>query len=468
MLSSISNLVSGQSGINSAQLVADLVAATREPREATIQQKQQLNSARISALASASSSLNTFSEALSTILDGRRFAGDLVSSDGGVATASFIDGQTPKGLPVAMEVKQLASEQRVISRNFTGADAAVGTGTLKLQTSSGSFDVVIGSGNSSLAGLRDAINDAAAGVTAKIVTDNRGTRLVIEGKEGASKGFTITPPATTFLGQPSKLNDFAYPPGNNGGMDLISPATDSIVVVDGVELVNSSNQIENAIEGVRLNLLAASPGKSITISSDTPVATTRDLVNEFIDAFNTLKRGLNTATAAGVDGASGGPLAGNSAIRDMAQRLGRMSSTILSSDGPFRTLADIGVRTARDGTLELDSATFDRAIAADPEAVARMLDPIEPDANHPGIAGTLADVKTALQDKNSPLSLAKTRFEQVNKQLSELREKLDDDIERYEANLTQTFANMDRQLAVLRQTQQYVEQQVSIWNNSDN
>ena len=462
MLSSISNLVSGQSGINSAQLVADLVNATREPREATLNQKQQLNSARISALGSASASLNTFSEALSTILDGRRFAGNLVSSDGGVASASFIDGQTPKGLPVALEVKQLASEQRVISRNFSGPTAAVGTGTLTLQTSSGAFDVSIDSSNDSLVGLRDAINGAKAGVTARIVTDNRGTRLMIAGGEGADQSFSITAsdPAST-------LNDFAYQPGNGTGMTVLAEASDSIVVLDGVELVNSSNMIDNAVEGVKLNLLSAAPGTSITISSDTPVATTRDLVTEFIDAYNTLKKGLNTAAAPGVDGGSGGPLAGNRAIRDMAQRLSRMSSTILSSDGPYRTLADIGVRTERDGTLSLDSVQFDRALAANPDAVAQMLDPVEPDAGHPGLAGTLNDVRTALQDKNSPLSLAKTRFEAVNKQLAELRTKLDEDIDKYQASLQQTFANMDRQLAVLKQTQQYVEQQVSIWNNSN-
>jgi flagellar hook-associated protein 2 len=468
MLSSISNLISGQSGINSAELVAQLVAVTREPREATIDQKQQLNSARISALASASSSLNTFADALSGILDGRRFAGDLVSSNGGIATAAFIDGQTPKGLPVSLEVAQLASEQRVISRNFSGPDAAVGTGTLTLTTSSGAFDIVIDAGNDSLAGLRDAVNAADAGVTAKIVTDNRGTRLVIAGREGADQGFSIAaPPPDPNTGVPSPLADFAYSPGATGAMARVSDAADSIVVIDGIELVNSSNVIDSAIEGVRLDLLSATPGTAITISGDKPVATTRDLVTEFIDAYNTLKRGLNTATAPGSDSASGGPLAGNRAIRDMTTRLARMSSAVLSTDGPFRSLADIGVRTARDGTLELDSPTFDRAMATDPGAVAQMLDPVEPDADHPGIAGTLDAVRTALEDANSPLTLAKARFAQVNKQLAELREKLDDDITRYQANLQQTFSNMDRQLAILRQTQQYVEQQASVWNGSN-
>lgn len=461
MLSSISNLISGSSGINSGQIVADLVAITREPREAAINQKQQLNSARISALGSASSSLNTFADALKGILDGRRFAGDLVSSDGGVATASFIEGQTPKGLPVSMEVRQLASEQKLISRDFSDAAQPVGTGTLQLASSAGNFDVVIDGSNNSLTGLREAINAANAGVTASIVTDNRGARLVITGQDGADQGFTLTAPAA-----PNTLADFSYPASADGGMTALSQAGDSIVVIDGVELVNSTNVIENAIEGVKLNLLSANPGERITISASEPPTTTRELVTEFIDAFNELKKGLNAATAPGLDGAQGGPLAGNRAIRDMAQRLSRISATQLSSDGPFRTLADIGVRTARDGTLELDSAAFDRAIALDPAAVAGMLDPLEPDADHPGIAGVLSDVRDTLQDKDSPLALAKERFEEMNKKLAEMRTDLDEDIERYEANLQQTYANMDRQLATIKQTQQYLEQQISIWNSS--
>ena len=54
----------------------------------------------------------------------------------------------------------------------------------------------------------------------------------------------------------------------------------------------------------------------------------------------------------------------------------------------------------------------------------------------------------------------------MNKQLTEMREKLNTDIERYETSLRQTFSNMDRQLAVLKQTQQYVEQQTKIWNGN--
>ncbi|MEO1045876.1 MAG: flagellar filament capping protein FliD [Pseudomonadota bacterium] len=468
MFDSLSGLIGGQTGVNSAQLVRDLVQVTREPREAQILQRQELNSARISAMASASSSLSTFAEALDTLLDGRRFSGDLISSNATIATVGFIEGQTPQGLPVTVEVDQLASEQRTVSRVFADTDAAVGEGTLTLGTSGGSFDVVIDSSNNSLAGLRDAINDANSGVSATILTDVNGARLVLAGAEGADESFTITTPPTPLLGTPSTLNDFAYPPGADGGMTAVSTAQNSRIFVDGVELNLSSNSVDNAITGVQLNLLAAAPGEPITISGDRPASGVRDLVVEFVEAYNDLREGLNDATRPGLDGASGGPLAGNSAIRDMVRRLGAMSSTLLASEGQYRTLADIGVRTNNDGTLSIDDARLDAVLEDDLDAISAMLDPINPNENNPGLAGVMNDVRDSLQGEDGPLTLAQERFNAISEDLREMLTELDDDIDRYRAQLERTFANMDRQLAVLRSTQSYLDQQISIWNDSEN
>jgi flagellar hook-associated protein 2 len=463
MFESLSNLIGGQTGINSAQIVNDLVNVTREPREAQIRDRQQLNNARISALASASSSLNTFADALTSLLDGRQFAGDLVSSNPAIATVDFASGQLPQGLPATVEVQQLASEQRNVSRTFTDRNAAVGQGTLALATSQGSFDIVIDEQNDSLAGLRDTINASDSGITASILTDVNGARLVLAGAEGGDQSFTLTPPAT-----PGGLADFAYPPGGSGGLSLVSPAANSRVVIDGVTLNLASNQIDNAITGVRLNLLAAAPGDTITISGDRPATGVRDLVTEFVDAFNVLREGLNNATRAGSDANDAGPLAGNSAVRDMVRRLSSMSSTPLAADGPFRTLADIGVRTNNDGTLSIDATRLDAALESNLEAVSRMLDPPNTDAANPGLAGTLNAVRDSLQSSDGALTLAQERFNETSEQLTELLSNLDEDIDRYREQLQRTFSNMDRQLAVLRSTQSYLDQQISIWNDTGN
>src|SRR3546814_18046321 len=68
--SSILTALGAGSGIDTASLVSSLVSATKEPRQAAITNRQTLNSARISALASASSSLDPFAAALNRLLAG--------------------------------------------------------------------------------------------------------------------------------------------------------------------------------------------------------------------------------------------------------------------------------------------------------------------------------------------------------------------------------------------------------------
>jgi len=461
MLAGISNLIGGQSGVNSAQLINDLIAASRGPRDQQINQRNNLNQARISALASASSALNTFATALNELLNGRGFAGELVSSRPDLASVSFITGKLPESLPATVDVRQLASAQRLVSGVVANADTLVGEGTLTLDNANGSFDIVIDATNNSLAGLRDAINASASGVTATILTDKNGARLVFEGQEGADNGFTLTG-----SGGGSALDAYAFPQAGGTGLNSVATAADSIVRIDGIELTNATNQLENAISGVRINLLAAEPDTIFTISGDQPTTTVKNLVSEFVDAYNQLRGGLNAATAAGSAGESGGPLAGNRGIRDMVQALARMTSTMLSSDGPYRTLADIGVKTNNDGTLTIDNARLDAALEADPLAVSRMLEPATPSAANPGLAGTMEAIRETLQSDTGSLTTAQKRLEAIAKDIAKAREKINTDTAFQRRQLETTFTAMDRQLAILRSTQSYLDQQIAVWNNS--
>jgi len=461
MLNGISNLISGQTGINSGQLVDDLVSAARAGRDQQLRQKLSLNQSRISAIGSARSALSTFSKALSELLDGRGFAGELVSSRSDIVSVGFVDGARPQGLPATIEVNQLAAAQRLVSGVYATGDAPVGEGTLTLDTPQGSFAITIDASNNSLGGLRDAINASGSGVTATILTDKTGARLVIEGTEGADNGFTLTGG-----GSGTGLDAFAYPAAGGGGLSLVSAAADSIITVDGIQLVNTGNTIDNAITGVSLSLLTAVPGTKVTVSGDKPTTTIKNLVVEFTDAYNDLRNALNSATAPGTDGASGGPLAGERAVREMKAALARITSTPLAASGDYRTLADIGVRTNRDGTLAVDTVRLDAVLAADPEGVARLLEPTVADANNPGIAGALKAIEDSLDGDTGSLSIAQKKFEAIAKTISEAMEKVDEDSERYRAQLSTAFAAMDRQLAILRSTQSYLDQQVEVWNNN--
>jgi flagellar hook-associated protein 2 len=459
--SGISNLITGFTGVNSAQLVNDLVSAQLQPKQSEVQSKQNLNQARISALASASSALDTFSTALTEVLNGRQFTGNMVSTRGDLVAASFIPGQRPQGLPATVQVSQLAAAQSMVSASSYASGAQVGEGSLTITTASGSFDVTIDSTNNSLAGLRDAINATNSGVTASIVTDNSGSRLVMRGAEGAANSFTVTG-----SGGSAALDAFAFPPVGGAGMNSVTTARDSIIQVNGIQLTNSSNQIDSAVPGVRINLLAAAPGTNVVISGDQPTSTIKDVLNEFVKAYNDLRTALNDATAPGLDGASGGPLAGERAARDMMRAMASLTTKQLNDTGTYRSLADIGVKTNRDGTLTLDSVRFDAALAADPEGIGRMLEPATPTATNPGLAKAFEDIKTSLKSPDGSLVGAQNRLNKIASDLTKLMEKVEEDSERYREQLEKTFAAMDRQLTVLRSTQSYIEQQVSVWTNS--
>lgn len=464
MFGDIANIIGAGSGINSSQVVNDLVNATRVPRESLLVQKENLNGARISAVASASSALDTFATALSDLLNGQGFAGDLVSSNPAIATVGLIDGIRPAGLPATLEVTQVASPQRLVSTAIATSGTPVGEGTLTITTAAGTFDAVIDSSNDSLAGLATAINAAGSGVTASVITDINGSRLVFEGEEGLDNSFSIAASA----GAPATLAAFAYTDAAPGSMTKVSDAANSIIKVDGIEMTNSSNDIDGAITGVRLNLLTADVGNEVTISGDEPTSNVSNLINDFVAAYNQLRSGLNSATAPGLAGASGGPLAGDNGIRDMMRSLSRLTSTALTDNGDYRTLADIGVRTNNDGTLTVDQTRLSAVLDADPDAVARMLEPAVQDDTNPGIAGALQTIRDTLQSPSGSLVTSKERYDTVAESLVTQRERLDASIERYRSQLQTSFSNMDRQLAVINATQSYLTQQIAAWSNTNN
>ncbi|GAA0467006.1 flagellar filament capping protein FliD [Parasphingorhabdus litoris] len=450
MFGNVINSIGAGSGINSSQLVSDLVAASTGVKLSQLNERAQLNNTRISAMAATASALTTFSDAVKETLNGQGFVGELVSSRTELANATVLEDARPEGLPASVEVVQTASAQREVSDVFASASDPIGERTLTITNSGGSFDIVIDAANNSLAGLRDAINASNSGVTASILTDNAGARLVFEAQEGTENSFTIAQG-----GASPALN-----------LTNIATAQDSIIRVDGIELTNSSNAVTGAIPGVQLSLLAAEPGTTFTISGDSEPLDVRSLVTEFVTAYNELRSSLNDATAPGLAGASGGPLAGDRGVREVIRKLSQLTSTPLADSGDFRTLADIGVRTESDGTLSIDDTRLDAALELDSGAIKLMLEPAIVTETNIGLSGALDAISSSLQEENGALSLAQERLDAIRESIEERRVKITDEGDRLREQLESTFAGLERQLSVLRATQSYVQQQFASFDDN--
>lgn len=371
MTSSIGYSLGIGSGIDIRALVDGLAGAARAPKENLISRRESLNQARISAVAEISNAIDGFATALSGLLSGGSLYSQPTVSDSTVLAASAVPGARLGNLSHDIEVLQLAKAQTLESAVFATASDPVGQGTLTLTTAAGNFAVTIDASNDSLDGLATAINGAGAGVTASVVTDTNGARLVLKGGTGEAAAFTLSVPDGTVSG----LERFAYGPTVTGGMTLAQAAQDAIVRLDGVEVRRSANTFKDVIQGVQIDLKKAAPGSTISIGVARPTAAIEQAVNDFTATFNGVMGLIGELTAPGAAG-EGGPLRGDVGVREMQRRLRQLPSAALVSQGTGpKTLAEIGVRTNRDGTLSVDTTRLQKMLADDPQAVEALFNP---------------------------------------------------------------------------------------------
>ncbi len=72
-------------------------------------------------------------------------------------------------------------------------------------------------------------------------------------------------------------------------------AKNALIKIDNVAMSFDKNEITTAIPNLRIDLNKAAPGTTVTIATDQPTSSMADLVQEIVDAYNSLKGGLNTA-----------------------------------------------------------------------------------------------------------------------------------------------------------------------------
>ncbi len=460
MFGNIATTLGIGSGLNTSQLVRDLANAVRQPREASLAQRETLNNARISALGSARSALDVFGTALTDLLGSANFIGTPASSNAAQVGVALLPGGRPAQGVAQLRVSALATSQLMTSTVQPSAASIIGAGSISITSGATSFVANIASG-ATLGDVAAAINAASAsanaGIAARIVTDSSGARLLINGREGAAGSFS----ATADSGSEPALADLI------SGLATVRPAANAAVEIDGIAMSFASNIVDNALGGLRLTLKGTTPPEGVSISTDIPADGLKNLLGDYVKAYNDLRGALGRATAPGLDGASGGPLAGDPGVRTMMQALGRISAAPLAPAGALRTLADLGIATARDGTLSFNAARFDAAVGSNPDAVRDLINPQRSSPDRPGLAGLFASVRDGLVAADGPLNASKRKYEAAQKQFLAQRERLDAQDSAYRDQLSRSFTAMERQLTVLKATQAYVSQQIDAWNSSN-
>ena len=146
-------------------------------------------------------------------------------------------------------------------------------------------------------------------------------------------------------------------------------ASDAVFSVDGLDVTRSSNVVTDLFTGYSLDINSVS-SSAIKITSSMITEDAAAKMKTFLADINSVKDYLTTETRRGLNGATAGALAGDFGANKILDELRSVTTQPIDGYGSNSYyLANLGVATQRDGTLTLDVAKFESAIAADPDIV---------------------------------------------------------------------------------------------------
>lgn len=375
------------SGLDVNGIVTKLVAAERLTTDTRNNNKEADDNAKITAFGSFKGALSDFKSAISSLSQTSNYqkitAG---SSDSAVVTASALS--VADVASYQLKVKNLAQSHALASIAYNDPSSVVGSGTLTINfgtttydpntqiysgfaqnTAKTSLSLTIDSSNNTLSGIRDAINKANAGVSAAILNDGTGNRLVLNSTDtGVNNSLQVKVTETGATG----LANLAFD-GSNPKMLQTQAGEDALVNINGLDVSSSANTVTSALKGVTFNLLQEQADKTVTVNISRNNDDLTSKLSTFVDKYNALITTVKSVSSYDAGTKTAGVLLGDSVLQSgMSQIRAALTNAVEGASDNLRTLSDVGIGLQKDGTLSFDSAKFSAAQSSDIDGVAAL------------------------------------------------------------------------------------------------
>lgn len=470
------------SGLDINTIVSQLVALERKPLQQMQSQASQLQT-KVSAFGQIKSLFSTLQDSSNKLNAASLWTRATATSSDDTAVAT-VGGASAAAGNYSVSVRQLASNQTLASTAvLTAATDLVGAGTMSLQL--GSWDVpptaFTANGGSSavdititdtdtLQTLRDKINGSGAGVTAALVSDASGVRLSLRSTAtGAENGFRVAVADDDV--QPTDANGlsrFAFDPGSGQSQMMFKQAAlNAEATVNGIDVVSASNELSGAIEGLTLRLrkTTTTTGQVPPGAVDIAVSTDREAltkaVQDFADAYNGLANFIREQTKFDATSKVGGLLQGDSAVSSLQARLRNVLNMPSGASAKFPRLSDLGLELQRDGTLSVDSAKLNTAMADLPELQKAFSNKDTLDPSNDGFSRRYALLASQVLAVDGSITTRTEGLQKLIAKNEDNQDRLEDRVTRFEARLIQQYTAMDANLSKLNALQSYVTQQLA-------
>jgi flagellar hook-associated protein 2 len=336
---SLSGLLGGTAGqIDTTALISSLMTAAAVPQN---QLKDQLST--VASVMSAYQAVNTRVTAMQTaaqaLTDVTAWSATAATSSSNSVLATS-DGTAALGNTTFDVTRLAASQVSTITPDSSGNVVSDPTAGITITGADGTaHPIPLTSG--SAADVAAAINTAAVGVRASVVSTDQGNVLQLTStKSGVANGFSLSGTATPM-------------------QNLVTPQDAMISVgnlsAGGYTVTSSSNTFSNFIPGVTFSANALANAVTVSVGSDDQSIS--DKVQALVTAANAVTTQISSSTAAG------GTLQGENDVRSTALSL---MSAVSGGTLTGQSLKKYGIDIDKNGIMSFDATAFSAAFAADP------------------------------------------------------------------------------------------------------
>lgn len=453
------------SGLDVTGLVSQLMSVESQPLT-KLATKEASYQAKISAYGTIQSALSSLQSALKPLTSAANFAVPKASSSDSSIISATASSTAPTGTHT-VEVTSLAQSQRVASSATAEPTVAPGSltitfgtyttsgGTTTFAPSSGDPKTIDLASGSTLEELRDAINDADAGVTASVVDNGTAKQLIISGNsDGAAQAFQLS--------GSGGLSGFSYDASTSAtsSFSSIQSAQDAQLTLDGISATRSSNlAIDDLIDGVSLTLNKASVGTKVTVSVSSDNSAATSAVNAFVKSYNELNTTLTQLTAYDTANKTASTLTGDSTVRSIEGQLRSLIGNNVTGANGVSFLSELGISFQKDGTLAVDSSKLSAALNDPNKDVATFFAGSD---SVTGWASKLNDRLSSMLDSDGGLLAARTdglraSIKSVENQYDTMTQRLT----QIQARYTAQFTALDSLISQMNSTSTYLTQQLA-------
>ncbi len=409
------------SGLDSASIIDKLVALERGTADKLASRQSDLNTQKsiVSSLSSAVAALGTAARGMD--LDSEIHPRAATLSDAGKLSIA-VAANASAGVH-DLRVKQLATSEVRSSRLFDTATA----GTL----ASGGVDITVAGTTKSvnwdttdsLDSIATKINGASAGVSASVLFDGTKQRLVV------TANATGTAAAPTFVDRGDGLD-------LSNAANINSASANAVLSIDGIDVTRGSNVISDALSGVTFTLTSAHAATDASTKATVALdkAGLTDKIKAIVSAYNSVNSALHVQLDYNGTTKGSNTLFGDSTLRQVQ---GALASTMSRAYGGSN-LGVLGLSRDKSGALTFDDTKLGAALAADPDAVAKVF-----------TTGGFASAVSALADRYTQTSTG--IFAAKSQSFVDRSKSLQSQIDRINKGADAMQARLERQFSALEQ-----------------